>query len=56
MNEKNPLTNIGILDLDTRKWYEAEQYWDCELEDLRKMQTRKDQPPKRQFIPIYRTK
>ena len=40
MNEKYPLTSIGVLDSDTRKWYEAEHCWNCEPEELRKMQVK----------------
>ena len=46
MNGKFPLTGIGILEPDTRKWYEAEQCWNCEPEDLRKMQIKKSKPMK----------
>ena len=44
MNEKYPLTSIGVLDSDTRRWYEAEQCWNCEPEELRKMQIKKSEP------------
>ena len=47
MNGKFPLTGIGILEPDTHKWYEAEQCWNCEPEDLRKMQVRNNRPAKR---------
>ena len=47
MNKKYPLTSIGILDSDTRRWYEAEQCWNCEPEDLRNMQIKKAKPAKR---------
>ena len=50
MNGKFPLTSIGILDPDTRKWYESEQCWNCEPEDLRKMQIRKSKSVQHQFI------
>lgn len=49
MNGKYPMTCIGILDADTQKWYEAEQCWNCEPEELRKMQIRKNGTVRRWF-------
>ena len=49
MNGKYPMTCIGILDADTQKWYEAEQCWNCEPIDLRKMRIRKSNTKKKWF-------
>ena len=46
MNGKYPLTGIGILESDARKWYDAEQYWNCEPEDLKKIQFGSNKPAK----------
>ena len=44
MNGKYPLT--GVLNPDTRKWYETERCWNCEPEDLRKMRIGKSKTGK----------
>jgi len=38
MNQKYLITGIGIVDKDTKDWYKIEQCWNCEPDDLRKIQ------------------
>lgn len=49
MNEKYPRTCIEILNSDTQTWYETEQCWNCEPEELRKMRIQKNRPVKKRF-------
>ena len=49
MNGRYLPTSIGILDCDTQKWYEAEQCWNCEPEELRMMQIRNNKPDRKRF-------
>lgn len=48
MTEINPC-NIYILDPYAKEWYKAEQCWNCEPIDLRKMRIRKSNTKKKWF-------
>ena len=53
MTEKYPLACVGDLDSDARKWYEAEQCWNCEPEELRKMQIHKKVSARKWFKKLF---
>lgn len=41
MDQKYPITGASIPDTATKEWYETEQFWNCEPEDLRKLRVRR---------------